>query len=135
MSAASARAWKAANPDRVRETHREWYARQSPEWRAARYAETRKWAAANRDTVRQIQRKYLGIPEPTRPKPERCECRGCLPGKRGLQIDHDHETGEFRGWICFRCNTAIGKLGDTIAGLKEALAYLENSCGQPTVYE
>src|SRR6516225_6426567 len=23
--------------------------------------------------------------------------------------DHDHDTGAFRGWLCVRCNLALGK--------------------------
>ncbi len=42
-------------------------------------------------------------------------------------LDHDHETGEFRGWLCQECNSGLGKLGDDIAGIRRALAYLERS--------
>ena len=42
-----------------------------------------------------------------------------------LCYDHDHVTGEFRGWICYGCNTGLGKLGDTIEGLEKAIAYLK----------
>ena len=27
---------------------------------------------------------------------------------RRLSLDHNHETGEFRGWLCRRCNTLVG---------------------------
>jgi hypothetical protein len=47
-----------------------------------------------------------------------------IPAKGGLHLDHDHETGEFRGWLCWHCNTGIGKLGDTPDGLRNALDYL-----------
>ena len=41
-----------------------------------------------------------------------------------LFCDHDHATGKFRAWICRNCNSGIGLLGDSEAGLKQALAYL-----------
>ena len=41
-------------------------------------------------------------------------------------MDHDHESGDFRGWLCTSCNTGLGKLGDSIAGLESALAYLKS---------
>lgn len=80
--------------------------------------------------------------KPERPRPNRyrrphpgranvpllCEC--CvLPerGKKKLAWDHDHMTGQFRGWLCGGCNTSIGRLGDTIEGLMRAVRYLENA--------
>lgn len=44
-----------------------------------------------------------------------------------LVRDHDHITGKERGYICGRCNTAIGFLGDNIEGVLRALAYLEQT--------
>jgi hypothetical protein len=42
-----------------------------------------------------------------------------------MALDHDHLTGEFRGWLCATCNHAIGMLGDTVAAANRAVAYLE----------
>ena len=60
--------------------------------------------------------------------PKTCQCCGrdvnVVPGKK-LIIDHDHKTDEFRGWICDSCNTGIGKLGDNIEGVLNAIRYLE----------
>lgn len=39
-------------------------------------------------------------------------------------FDHDPETHTFRGWLCQNCNTGIGKLGDNLEGLLEAVRYL-----------
>ena len=41
--------------------------------------------------------------------------------------DHDHKTGVFRGWLCVPCNTAIGKLGDAVVGLEQAITYLQRA--------
>ena len=43
---------------------------------------------------------------------------------RRLAIDHDHETGRVRGLLCYRCNTAIGLLGDDPERLRRAADYL-----------
>lgn len=55
-------------------------------------------------------------------KPHLCECCKKIPLKWCL--DHDHETNQFRGWICEKCNTGLGKLGDNIEGIVNALNYL-----------
>jgi len=39
-------------------------------------------------------------------------------------LDHDHETGAFRGWLCRNCNSGLGFLGDNAEGLGGALMYL-----------
>ena len=43
-----------------------------------------------------------------------------------LSMDHDHETGEFRGWLCSNCNFAIGYLKNSPELLKAAIIYLED---------
>jgi hypothetical protein len=65
---------------------------------------------------------------------EVCDCCGRPPntsgkgsGIKSLCFDHDHETGEFRGWLCNDCNASIGKLGDNLEGLMKAVAYLKRA--------
>lgn len=54
------------------------------------------------------------------------ECPVCLR-KSALVVDHDHSTGQIRGWLCRPCNSGLGLLGDTADGLRRALTYLEVS--------
>ena len=42
-------------------------------------------------------------------------------------MDHDHETGEFRGWLCHLCNAALGWFEDDSNRLRRAVNYLEKS--------
>lgn len=71
-------------------------------------------------------RRYSGKPEPTRVDPGHCECCGRLPrGRYGMCLDHDHDSGAFRGWLCHPCNRALGLLGDTLPDVLKLVGYLK----------
>ena len=59
------------------------------------------------------------------PKPDYCEC--CKIETKNFVLDHDHNNGQFRGWLCRNCNQGIGKLGDNIEGIENALRYLKQT--------
>ena len=42
-----------------------------------------------------------------------------------LVIDHDHDTGNAREWICDSCNTGLGRFKDNVALMQEAIKYLK----------
>lgn len=86
---------------------------------------------ANRAAIRKRNianaRKYReGVRERAagRPKPDHCEACGD-PGK--LQFDHCHWSGRFRGWLCGRCNRALGAINDDPALLRLLADYLEKN--------
>jgi hypothetical protein len=66
-----------------------------------------------------------------------CALCGAAPGPNdsNLGVDHDHRCcpgkkscGQcVRGLPCKPCNTALGQLGDTPAGLQRALDYVDAS--------
>ena len=56
------------------------------------------------------------------PKPD--DCANCHKNKK-LEIDHIHGTTIFRGWVCSKCNTGIGSLGDNLEGVLRGATYLE----------
>ena len=43
--------------------------------------------------------------------------------------DHDHNTNQFRDWLCHSCNRALGNMNDDISMLKRAIEYLEKHNG------
>lgn len=131
---AKATARRLANPEAGKEARQRWYA-ENPEQRRklaldyyhknraeilARRAEKRR---TNPNTTA-VARRSRGLPEPTRPQPTHCELDGRLlePGK--IHLDHDHITGAFRGWLCNRCNLALGHFEDSISGLEKGIVYL-----------
>lgn len=48
---------------------------------------------------------------------------------RRLSMDHDHITGEFRGFLCNNCNRGLGLIGDTIESVERVLEYLKHGKG------
>ncbi len=88
------------------------------------------WATANPERVAQIRRKHFGQPEPTRPRPKYCELCGVDPALtagrwKTLHLEHNHATGEFRGWVCQLCNLGLGHFRDNPVLLRTAAKYLE----------
>ena len=55
-------------------------------------------------------------------------CKGKEPYGRHKRftVDHNHKTGEVRGLLCNRCNTALGLVEDNIHTLKSMIQYLES---------
>lgn len=47
--------------------------------------------------------------------------------KTKLHLDHCHSTGKVRGWLCVKCNTALGQLNDSISLMEGAIRYLRDA--------
>jgi hypothetical protein len=47
--------------------------------------------------------------------------------RRGYAIDHNHETGKFRGILCLNCNSLLGMAKDSARILAKAIGYLEKN--------
>jgi hypothetical protein len=45
--------------------------------------------------------------------------------RRGYAIDHNHETGKFRGILCLSCNSMLGMAKDSEVLLEKAASYLK----------
>jgi RNase P subunit RPR2 len=49
-----------------------------------------------------------------------------IPGVTSrIVLDHNHNTGKIRGWICDSCNTGLGRFKDDISLLERAILYLQ----------
>lgn len=94
------RAWRAANPEKIRRHNRR---RQLKE-----YGLTEESYAA---LLMQQDR--------------RCKICACTAEGRALHVDHDHKTGRIRGLLCTNCNTALGLLKETPELFMRAVVYLE----------
>lgn len=81
---------------------REWYLAHRQESIARAIA----WKKANPNRVRRAKRKARGMVNPVG-EIKIGPCEICGKVKR-LYLDHDHETKQPRGWLCARCNQALG---------------------------
>lgn len=88
--------------------------------------------------------KKLGIPwaevVERYPTDNRCEICGRTPqeasrtGKyKRLSLDHCHQTGRLRGFLCSPCNSGVGHLGDDPQRVRAALGYLTRETRLPSV--
>lgn len=106
--------WRAENPER------------SAAWRA-RYSASGKKKAADRKS--HLKRKYgISVEQYDALLAAQdgiCALCECPPRSDiSLHVDHDHETGSKRGLLCFRCNNALGDLGDDPDRMVAAAVYL-----------
>jgi hypothetical protein len=131
-------AWHAANPDGDRKRSKAWYEankdaqleKQRLEY-AANPEENRAYGRAQHAKHKEkrhmstmktriaAQEKLAG-----RAKSKTCETPGCGSLKR-ICFDHCHDSGEFRGWICHRCNALLGLSGDNAELLRSLADYLD----------
>ena len=47
--------------------------------------------------------------------------------KNDVVLDHFHDTGEIRGWICRMCNNSMGMMEDNVSILKRAIKWLQGT--------
>lgn len=126
------RNWRKANPEKSRALNAK-YAAKDPERakaRFTRYNEKNKEARnadslqrwhANHERYRRLKYDVSNF----RQISERCEsCGDKFPNTKKACFDHDHFTGEFRGWLCNGCNLALGLLKDDPHRIEGLLEYL-----------
>ncbi len=131
---AAGAAWYEANREAVKARSRE--AISTPEGRAQNAARARVWRAQNPakhlDNQRKYKRKQYGIINPTsETKFGACYTNGCdYVGP--LHFDHWHQgpkKGEFRGWLCRRCNMVLGAMRDNLVLMQGLKDYVELAAG------
>jgi len=131
--ATRAKLWYQANREHVIERVQSWQ-RANPERLSATRKKTRE---LRRDIDRDayLRRKFgLGSPEYEAMLADqggRCRICGRLPRNgSSLHVDHDHETGEVRGLLCFRCNGGLGQFSEDTERLALAAGYLAGDLEQ-----
>ena len=62
-----------------------------------------------------------------RPAEAACAICGTVCDGLALHRDHNHDTGDFRGWLCRDCNLGLGRFKDDTRLLRLAAEYLEGA--------
>jgi hypothetical protein len=119
------REWREAHRDEVRAQRKSWREAHKEERNA--YAKT--YYVTHRAEQKANMRKYLYDLTPDQyatavaAQGGLCAFDGC--SRPAIHVDHDHDSGEFRGLLCGQHNMGLGLLGDTLAGLRAGVTYLE----------
>ena len=50
--------------------------------------------------------------------------RGKSSNSSAWVLDHDHDTDQFRGWLCHSCNRALGCFNDDVPRMQRAIKYI-----------
>jgi hypothetical protein len=148
-SLARARAWKKANPEKVKAHKKQWD--ENNQEHKSEYLKL--WKEENKEKVdkhtkkfnserpdykweRALKRQYgldlTAYYELLAQQGGKCAICGATPDQSTygkLFVDHDHSTGEVRGLLCQKCNTALGMVNDDIDVLTSMISYLMVSGG------
>lgn len=136
MKTEKRKAWEKKNAERLRADSRAYYRANREKWSAyrktydAKYpgkreAAIKAWNAAHPERAAARHERNMSVLEQRagRSRPAACEACGRASDRR-LDFDHDHVTGEFRGWLCRHCNLALGHVSDDPCVLQNLIDYL-----------
>lgn len=133
------REWERLNPGKAAEGRRRWREANPETLTAAR----KKWREDNKEKLRDDKRRdrlaKFGLTPQVYDELLAMQggvcaiCKETCPTGRNLAVDHDHACCPgnescgvcVRGLLCYRCNTAIGHLGDSAQIARSAADYLE----------
>ena len=128
--AAKARRY-AANPEPAKERARRWQQENPERLNEYRRRRRKEPAVKARERAAHLRRKY-GITLEQYDELLAAQGGVCFLCSRpptdgiSLHVDHHHETGAIRKLLCFRCNNALGDLGDDPDLLRRAARYLDS---------
>jgi hypothetical protein len=124
LACARSRSYKETHREQERETARKRYAADPEKSKAA----LKDWRDNHVEQQKQYRRTLrYGISSEAQEQllqEQRGVCAICGLDKP-LGIDHDHDTGIVRGWLCYSCNTILGHAADDPERLRKAAQYLE----------
>ena len=90
---------------------------------------TERWRCKNKSQEHNRKKNETRIAGEGRipPRPVSCEICGKTKeeNRRRLALDHDHKTGNLRGYLCTNCNLGLGCFSDDVDVMEKAIRYLK----------
>jgi hypothetical protein len=98
--------------------------------RCATHARAHRRSQARAQRAKRLERVYGVTPEQENAYRARyghlCIICGAVTGHHGRCLDHDHETGAPRGFLCHTCNRLLGEWREDPAIFARAIRYLRH---------
>ena len=126
--------YREANPEKYRKASLDWKNRNIEKVRKQQKIRAKKWRQKNPKDYLRISRlanirrrcKEHGITLLDYYAGRSTGCQICRHdfSENTMCLDHNHETGKFRGFLCKKCNFMLGNSRDNIAILEKAIRYL-----------
>ena len=108
------------NTPEFTEKRRQYYEANKAQW--ARHQQKRKNGPRQKSLYGLEPERFLAMVEAQRGLCALCER---APGRKGLGVDHCHDTGQVRALLCARCNLGLGSLRDSADLCRRAARYLD----------
>lgn len=111
--------WRNNNLEKVRKWRRDWSKQNPDKVFAQKLRSTYGISLETYQILLDIQNKVCAI------------CGKEEPNKKykTLGVDHNHNTGQIRGLLCTKCNTAIGLLNEDLDLINKVIIYLKKYNG------
>lgn len=131
--AAQARRYRARHPDKVKAVKSRYLEKTRSERLPKEAEAARRRRAQDPEGQRERYERWRKKKEERLVKiagrPRAVSCEICNGSEGGIVFDHCHLSGQFRGWICDRCNKTLGLVKDSTELLASMAKYLENANG------
>jgi hypothetical protein len=72
------------------------------------------------------QESELEAARKNRPPRAKCNICGMVVSGKSLHLDHNHEHGYIRGWLCHQCNAGLGMFRDSPFIMGKAIEYISH---------
>jgi hypothetical protein len=120
------KAQKNAAVQRIKDTDGGVFAEKQRKWSLDWYHKNKHLITPEKKAIRAVQNNIHRVIRKEKAaggtKPDTCEVCG---DTWKICFDHCHTTGKFRGWLCGKCNAAIGMAKENMDIMLRLVAYLD----------